>query len=185
MSEIVFFLEEPSAEAMLRGLLPRLLSADVTCRFVVFEGKQDLDKQMVRRMRGYKMPDAKFVILRDQDDGDCKKIKQKIQEMCIEAGKQDALVRIACRELESWYLADLIAVENALQRQGLGKKQDKTPYRTPDNVAHPSRLLARIAPGYQKIGGSRMIGPLLDLKNTRSKSFAHFVSAVQRLADKG
>ena len=47
MSELVFMLEEQSARAMLEGLLPKLLPAEVTPRYVVFEGKQDLEKQLV------------------------------------------------------------------------------------------------------------------------------------------
>jgi len=47
MTQLVFFLEEPSAKAMLEGLLPRLLPESVYCRYVVFEVKQDLEKQMV------------------------------------------------------------------------------------------------------------------------------------------
>ncbi|MBU4304454.1 MAG: hypothetical protein KJ893_02340 [Candidatus Omnitrophica bacterium] len=47
MSELVFFLEELSAEAMLKGLLPRLLPPEVLVRYIVFEGKQDLEKQLV------------------------------------------------------------------------------------------------------------------------------------------
>jgi len=49
---LVFFLEEPSAREILKGLLPRLLPPDVEPRFVVFEGKQHLDKQLVKKLRG-------------------------------------------------------------------------------------------------------------------------------------
>ncbi len=41
MRELVFFLEERSAAAMLEGLLPKLLPDDVVPRYVTFEGKQD------------------------------------------------------------------------------------------------------------------------------------------------
>lgn len=78
MSEIVFFLEEPSAEAMLEGFLPKVLSPSLPYRCIVFEGKQDLEKQLVRRMRGYRVPGAKFVVLRDQDSADCKVVKETL-----------------------------------------------------------------------------------------------------------
>jgi len=182
MSEIVFFLEEPSAEALLGGLLPRILPQDFFYRCVVFEGKQDLEKQLVRRIHGYRTPGAQFMVLRDQDAGDCRQIKATLREKCRSAGRPDAIVRIACRELESWYLADLAAVERGLQADGLQRLQNKARYRLPDGIPSPSRVLARIAPDYQKISGSRAIGPYLDLGNGRSRSFAHFVSAVQRVA---
>jgi hypothetical protein len=44
MSHLVFFLEEPSAREMLQGILPNILSDEISTQFVVFEGKQDLEK---------------------------------------------------------------------------------------------------------------------------------------------
>jgi len=181
MSEIVFFLEERSAEAMLDGLLPRLLPK-IRYRCVVFEGKQDLEKQVVRRMRGYRTPGARFVILRDQDAGDCSTIKAALKQKCEEAGHPQAVVRIACRELESWYLADLAAVEQAFGESGIQRLQRKRIYRAPDEVMSPSRVLARIVPHYQKIAGSRAIGPHLDLSNKRSRRFANSILAVRQMA---
>jgi len=177
---IVFLLEEPSAKAMLSGLLPRLLPEGVAFDFLVFRGKQDLEKQLVQAMRRYHAPKARFVVLRDQDAGDCKQVKKGLVAKCVEAGKPDALVRIACHELESWYLADLAAVERGLEVSNLARLQEKNPYRAPDALPRPSERLAQIAP-YQKVGGSRAIGPYLDLKNGRSRSFQNFVTGIQRL----
>ena len=53
MRELVFLLEEPSAKAMLESLLPRLLDSGIAYRCIPFEGKQDLEKQMTRKIRGY------------------------------------------------------------------------------------------------------------------------------------
>lgn len=181
MSEIVFLLEEPSAEALLAGLLPRILPDGLRFRCVVFEGKQDLEQQMIRRMRGYRVPHAQFVVLRDQDSGDCKQVKKGLIDRCGTAGKPDALVRVACRELESWYLADLAAVERGLEVTGLAHLQNKNPYRSPDSLHRPSERLAKIAPGDQKVGGSRAIGPHLDPENGRSRSFLNFVVGIRRL----
>ncbi|MBI4567455.1 MAG: DUF4276 family protein [Planctomycetes bacterium] len=181
MSEIVFLLEEPSAEAMLRGFLPRILPDDLVCRFVVFDGKQDMEKQMARRIRGYRVPGARFVVLRDQDSADCKSVKRGLVQKCEEAGRPGVLVRMACHELESWYLADLAAVEEGLGLRGLAKMQQKRPYARPDGQPKPSDTLARIAPSYQKVSGSRAIGPHLDPENDRSRSFLNFVAGLRRL----
>lgn len=44
---LVFFLEEPSAKAMLEGLLPKLFDTEINePQYVVFEGKSDLEKQI-------------------------------------------------------------------------------------------------------------------------------------------
>lgn len=183
MIELVFLLEELSAEALLKGLLPRVLPAAVRFRCIVFEGKQDLEKNMERIMRCYLSPHARFIVLRDQDSGECKRIKQELLEKCRRAGHADALVRIACRELESWYLADLEAVEKSLGTKGISRQQDKSKYREPDHLESPSQVLRDLVPVYQKIGGSRAIGPHLNLENNRSTSFAAFIHGIRRLVE--
>lgn len=98
MKELVFLLEEESAKAMLQGLLPRILDPQVQLRLMAFEGKQDLEKQMVKRMRGYVNPHARFIVLRDQDSTpDCRQVKAKLLGLCVQAGRHAvSLVRIAC-----------------------------------------------------------------------------------------
>jgi hypothetical protein len=181
MKHIVFLLEEPSAKEMLDGLLPRL-APDISYRCIVFEGKQDLDKNLVKRIRGYRVPDSRFVVLRDQDAGDCETIKQKLVELCQKGNKPDSLVRIACRELESWYLADLKAVEQGLGMSGLVKHQGNKKYRSPDYLHSPSKELKELTNNrYQKVASSRNIGPHLDLTNKRSNSFRVFIEGIMKI----
>jgi len=183
MSELVFLLEEASARAMLEGLLPRLLPDGPPVRYIVFEGKSDLEAQIVRRLKHYRAPNALFVVLRDKDSADCCGVKAGLVAKCRQANRPDALVRIACHELESWYLADLEAVERALEINGLAMKQNKRKYRTPDTLANAAEELVKLTGRrYQKVGGSRAIGPYLDINNTRSRSFAVFVAGLRRLA---
>lgn len=185
MSSIVFFLEEPSAKAMLNGLLPRILPEGWHPRFVVFEGKQDLEKQLPRKLMAWRLPDCQFVVLRDKDNGDCVLIRQGLVEKCKNAGKPEALVRIAIHELESWYLGDLAAVEAGLEVSNLAKKQDNRKFREPDALPNPAQTLRLLTEGkYQKISGSRSIGPLLSLENNRSESFKKFVSGLQAVIRK-
>ncbi len=186
MSEIVFFLEEPSVQAMLEGVLPRLLPPDTPVRYIVFEGKQDLDKQLERRLRGYRTPGARFVILRDKDAADCRALKNQLREKCRAAGKTEVLIRIACHELESWYLADLSSVATAFDIGNVSGIRRRAKYRTPHDLANASEELKKITNGeYQKISGSRVLGVLLDLDNTTSHSFAAFVTGVRRLVSVG
>jgi hypothetical protein len=173
MRELVFFLEEPSVRALLEALLPRLLSAELAARYIVFEGKQDLERQLIRKLRGYLNPDAHFIILRDQDSADCKIVKNALKEKCIEAGKVEALVRIACRELESWYLADLASQDS------LARLQQKEKFRNPDQLGNPYLELKSLVPEYQKIDGSRRIGLYLDITVKRSRSFQRFIEAIK------
>ena len=182
MSELVFLLEEQSAAEMLKGLLPRLLPEPWNVRYLVFEGKSDLENQMVRRLQHYRSPDARFVILRDQDSGNCRALKASLLTKCRQAGRKGVLIRIACHELESWYLADLAAVEQGLQIAGLAQKQNKQKYRRPDSLANACEELEKLTKGsYQTVGGSRAIGPYLDLANHRSKSFEVFVDGIRKI----
>lgn len=113
MRHLVFLLEEPSAQDALQAWLPSWLPAGVTPHFIVFSGKQDLEKQMVLKMRHWLLPNSQFLVLRDQDSGDCKVVKAGLAARCAEAGRPDAVVRVACRELESFFIGDWQAVADA------------------------------------------------------------------------
>ncbi len=123
-------------------------------------------------------------MLRDQDSHpDCKSLKQALLEKCRESGRAaDCIVRIACRELESFYLADLAAVEAALGLKGLQKQQLSKKYRNPDRLVSPSYELKTLSNHtYQKVNSSRAIGKFLSLDNQRSTSFFQLLHAINKL----
>ena len=177
----MFFLEEPSAKDALMGLLPKLLPADLTTHYLVFEGKQDLEKQMVRRMRGWLLPDSRFVVMRDQDSGDCHVIKRALAQRCVEAGRPDAMVRIACRELETFFVGDWAAVATAYGRPALARLARKASYRQPDALGSPFAELRRHIPEYQKRDGARRISPHLSVVQNASASFRALLAGVTRV----
>jgi hypothetical protein len=182
--ELVFLLEERSAKVMLESLLPRFLDEAIEVKLIVFEGKQDLEKQMTRRMQGYLNKGARFVVMRDQDsEPDCKRLKAKLLVKCDESGRgAQSLVRIACRELEAFYLADLQAVESALDVRGLIGKQQSKKFRSPDYLVSPSHELKLLTnKKYEKISGSREIGRYLNVDNLRSDSFRNLMEGIKRL----
>lgn len=187
MRELVFFLEEPSAKAMLETLLPRMLDQSITVRCVPFEGKQDLEKQLTRKIRAYQNQRARFIVLRDQDSHpDCSAVKQRLLDLCEASGKADhCLVRIACRELETFYLADLAAVEQGLTLKGLSGLQPSRKFKSPDQLGSPSHELKTLTKGaYEKVAGSRAIGRYLGVDNARSPSFRNLIGAIRRMEDK-
>jgi hypothetical protein len=184
MKTIVFFLEEPSAQRMLEGVLPRFIPADVAVRYVLFQGKSDLEKELVRKLRLWQLPDSVFVVMRDQDAGDCRVIKMKLEDLCRQAGRSEALVRIACHELESFYLGDLAAVERGLEMKGLISKQSKSQYKNPDRLSNPAEILGRLTNGkYQKLAGSRAIGGFLNLEKNSSRSFTVLLSGIKKVLE--
>lgn len=178
---LVFLLEEPSIREFLKGLLPRLVPQVADITYLVFEGRSDLDNNVVRRLRSWRHPESRFIVVRDQDSSNCRLLKQALAKKCQEAGRPEATVRIVCRELESWYFGDLTAVETALGVAGLARYMNRSKYRKPDEIHSPSRELAAITRNaYQKVAGSRAIGPHLSLTANRSRSFAVFLEGVRQ-----
>jgi len=164
-------------------MLPRFLPEGFSYQLVPHNGIPDLERSIPIKLRGWKEPEVCFVIVRDQESHpDCKALKAKLAQLCAEAGRPDTLVRIVCRALESWFLADLAAVGRAFGQPGAAKHQPKNPQRMPDNIVSPVQVLKQIMPTYQKISGARAIGLHLDIENTRSPSFRAFVDGVRRIA---
>lgn len=122
--DLVFLLEERSMKELLEVLLPRIIPETITFKCIHHEGKQDLEKSIPRKLKAWKTA-GKFII-RDQDSGDCKEIKQQLKNLSNNSGRSDTLIRIVCHELESWFLGDLAAVEKAfdLKTGKLSKKQN-------------------------------------------------------------
>lgn len=182
MTTLVFLLEEPSAKELLLGVLPRLLPASVSVHYMVFEGKSDLEKRMAGRIRGWRTPDTKFVILRDQDaNPDCREIKRRLQAIADQSGRTDALVRIACRELEAWVLGDWLAIATAFGRPDLAAQGAKAMYKDPDGLSNPVEEIRKFIRDYQKVDGARQLGRLLDPATNASRSFRAFCRGVTQL----
>ena len=87
MDELVFFLEEESAKVMLQSIVAKLQLEQqyVATRYIVFEGKQHLDQNLEHKLRGYVNPQARFIVLRDQDGSDCKTLKSKLSAICADS----------------------------------------------------------------------------------------------------
>lgn len=181
MMRLVFFLEESSAQIMLQEFLPKILPPGTECRYHPFNGKHDLEKQLPRKLRHYCDDgiECKFIIIRDQDSADCVEVKAKLKAIAVNAHRNDAIICIACRELESWYLADLKAVGIAYNLPTLYLKQTKSKYRLTDSIQSPSHELRTLTNGlYQKQMGSQRIAPHLDPDNQRSASFKYLVEKI-------
>lgn len=184
MTTLVFCLEEPSAREMLEGVLSRLLPPEIYTRFVVFDGKQDMLRELERKLRCWLAPDTHFVVIRDQDSADCHAIKHELTALCHRAGKPGTLVRIACHELESFYLGDLAAVERGLGLPHLSTQQSARKFRAPDQLNNAKQELIRLTGGrYQERAGSRAIAPHLRLNAENcSHSFQILLAGIRRIA---
>lgn len=179
--QVVFLLEEPSMREFLDGLLPRLVPG-LDYVLVAHEGKSDLERSLPRKLRAWRTPGARFVVVRDQDSADCHQVKRRLSKIAEDAGKPDAIVRIACRELEAWLLGDPSGLARALRRKELLGLEAKEKYRDPDRLGSPSKELERVLGFYSKTAGARAAGSELAWEGNTSRSFGHFVTTVQRLA---
>lgn len=199
---IEFLLEEPSAEAFLRGLLPKLLPPDVTWNPVVFQGKPDLLQKLELRLRGYHawMPeDWRIVVLVDEDRQDCWKLKSQIEDAAESAGLMTktaagggapfmVLNRIAVEELEAWFFGDVSALVSAYPGVSphLGSKAS---YRNPDAIAGGTwEALERVlksagyySGGMPKIEVARNVARRMEVDRNRSHSFQVFVAGIAAL----
>lgn len=181
MRTLVFLLEEPSARELLKCLVPKLLPADVQVEYLTFQGKQDLERNIPKKIGGWQRPNSTFVVLRDQDSApDCKIVKAKLMGLVNQSGKP-ALVRIACRTLEAWIAGDLDAVAEAFNASNIASKQNKQKFRDPDSLGSAYTELRRLVPGYQKIDGAQRVGKLLDPTRNASASFRFLCRGVREL----
>lgn len=107
---------------------------------------------------------------------------KNLRQKCIKSRKPETLVRIACHELESWFLGDLCAVENGLGLSKLSRFQKNKKCQKPDNILKTSEELKKITSfKYQKVDGSHRIGQFLDLENNTSHSFRVFIKGIRKL----
>jgi hypothetical protein len=181
VSRIVFLLEERSMRELLEGMLPRLFP-DLQFKCISHEGKQDLEKSVPRKLKAWTEPGARFIIVRDNDGGDCHGQKRRLAGLCEGCGRDTVLVRIACQELEAWYLGDPEALATAYGDARLAKIGAKARFRDPDEVTNPSRALADLVPEFQKLSGARRLAQHLTPTRNSSRSFQVFIEGVKRLA---
>ena len=143
---IKFFLEEPSAEEALKQLLPKILLKDVSYEFHTFQGRDEMLKDLPKRLKGEQwIPDNwRIIVLIDEDRRDCHELKAYLERAAHEAGfvtkssaapNEDFQIvnRIAIEELEAWFFGDVEALHAAYPRipENL---QSKAKYRNPDAI---------------------------------------------------
>jgi hypothetical protein len=180
MNRIVFLLEEYSMKVLLEGLLPRLFP-DLPFLCVPHEGKQDLEKSIPRKLKAWREPGARFCVIRDNDGADCKVIKQRLIKLCKKGSRPDTVVRIACQEIEAWYLGDLQATARAFQSNDLLEIGNQVKYREPDSIVTPSLMLTELVPEFQKVSGARRMGQELGRDNT-SPRYRALIAGIDLLA---
>lgn len=193
-----FLVEEPSMEAFLRSLLPRVLPEGRSFEVHAFQGKSDLLAKLENRLKGYAswLPvDWRLVVVVDRDDDDCMELKQRLESAAQRAGVRSrsssaagnwqVVNRIAVEELEAWYFGDWEAVKAAYPRAASNLTQ-RQGFRDPDGVVGTWEAFERVMQkqgyfraGLPKIEAARSIGAFVEASRSRSASFRAFHSALQ------
>ena len=199
---IEFLVEEQSAEAALRNLVPKILGPDVEFRVIRFQCKQDLLSNLPGRLKGYSKwipADWRIVVLVDEDRQDCLELKAKLERAAKDAGLAtrttakggslfQVLNRISIEELEAWFFGDVEAIHQAYPRisSSLGAKAK---FRDPDAIEGGTwealeRELQRkgyFHGGLAKIEAAKAISAHMDPDQNRSKSFQVFRDGLQEM----
>jgi hypothetical protein len=198
MAHLVLLVEEPSMEAFLRGLLPRLLPQDRTFEVHPFQGKRDLLGKLEVRLRGYAVwlpADWRIVVVVDRDDDDCRVLKRQLETTARRAGLRtrsrsdngqwQLVNRIAVEELEAWFFGDWEAVRSAYPRVA-STVPNRHGFRDPDAIAGGTweafeRVMQKhgyFKGGLAKIEAARVIGAYVEPARSRSCSFKALCSAI-------
>ena len=166
---------------LLEQLLPRLFPA-LDFQVVAHKGKSHLERSIPVKLRAWRAPNVRFVVVRDQDAEDCKQVKAKLTDLCRQGGRTDTLVRVVCRELEAWYIGSEDALGRAYpeSRGQTLRELRKAKFRDPDDVARPAEALANLLPQFRKRTAALAMGQLLSRRN-RSRSYQIFLEGVERL----
>lgn len=201
VGHVELMVEEPSMEAALRLLLPKLLGA-LSFEVYPYQCKSELLARLPDRLRGYAswIPKTwRIVVVVDRDDDDCDKLKARLERIAVDAGlatrssakrRAYAVVnRLAIEELEAWYFGDWDAVRAAYPRTPPAVPTQAR-YRDPDAVKGGTweafeRVLRKAGyfeSGLRKIEAARAVATHMEPRRNTSRSFRALCEALQEIA---
>ena len=179
---IIFMTEEESMSKALRVLLPTLLPGLREYEHWIIldhKGKSDLEASYPKKMRAWREPGVRFIILRDNDGSDCKELKQKLISRVPDSSMKYQ-VRIVCQNLESWFIGDIEAVATAYpvsRRHNSFKALSRS---DPDTLTNASDLLTDLTRTGAKRARATEIAEQMQPERNRSRSFHVFVEGLTR-----
>ena len=185
MTKLVFLVGEPSMADFLEQLLPRLFPT-LAFQAVPHKGKGHLERSIPSKLRTWQEPGVRFVVLRDQDSADCRRVKATLADLCRQGGRADTLVRVVCRELEAWYIGseDKLAQAFPDASRQIVRELRRARFRGPDAVVRPAEALADLLPQFRRRATALAMGQLLT-SESRSRSYRVFLAGIERLRAEG
>ncbi len=126
-----------------------------------------MEKSIPKKMRSWNYGNPHFIILRDNDGGDCFAVKRRLRATA-QRWNRPFHVRIVCQELESWLLGDFNAIKRAYPR--IAGVSNRPKFRNPDDLTNPSQQLDSLVNERAKIRRAKNISQHFDLTANRSKN---------------
>ncbi len=170
---IFFLVEDYSTRKFLEGILPRLGFENFEIKH--HRGKEDLVSNLEKIIPSLSKRAQQIIIILDQDNQNCIKLKSKLTDKMVNC-VCEYKIRIACYELEAWFLGDMAAISKCSPRFRANFFQGKEKYRDIDNISgpKPSNLLEEIVPGWEKDYANKprfaeKIAPFMSLEQRNSK----------------
>lgn len=183
---IFFLLEEQSMKIVLKNLLGKII-ADQDYLLISHNGMMDLQRAIPKIVPTLsKKFNARIVIVHDQDNHDCIQLKNKLL-LLTQNAYCPILIRIACKELESWFLGDMKAIEKAFPKFKSDKYINKQKFRHIDSIHKPSMIIKDLIPelnNYEIIPKRKLaesISVHMNINQNNSVSFNHFVNGIKKL----
>jgi hypothetical protein len=201
VEHIELLVEEPSMEAALRLLLPKIIG-HLSFEIYPFQCKAELLTRLFERLRGYAywIPDTyRIVVVVDRDDDECNDLKSRLEQAATEAGLVTrskaaggtymVANRLAIEELEAWYFGDWEAVRASYPRVPT-TIPSQARYRDPDAVSGGTweafeRVLQKAGYfkfGLAKIEAARTIATNMAPERNRSRSFQVMRTSLAEMA---
>lgn len=182
--QVEILVEESSMKHFLINILPLILPDGIclnqNCFIRQHEGKQHLNKEIPKKVRAYKHfgTPVKIIIVQDQDSSDCSVLKADLTKLVHDSGPLPYLIRIACRELEAWYLGDMDAIEQVYPNFMAERYRNWKKFRNPD-LCNASDELRKLIPEFQKGVAAREISKRIKISNNKSPSFNNLIKGLQ------
>lgn len=177
--EIIVLVEEKSSAVIIEHLSASL-KLGRRVRILSHDGFGDLKKSIPRKLNAEYDELTRFIILCDADNKNCIERKRQLFDLVPHAKRSRTIVRIACRELEAWYIAQ----PEALRRGGAIKNKisKRMLSRDPDQIDNIKEFSKKFIYQRGQIDLARKIGPYLNPEDEKSKSFYHFIIALRQSA---
>lgn len=171
---IIFLVEDYSMRKFLEGILPRLNLEAHQFEIKHHRGKEDLLSHLALIVPSLSKRAQQIIVIIDQDQQDCLTLKNKIKEKMAWSNCKYQ-IRIACYELEAWFLGDFAAIAKCSPKFKASFFQDKKKYRDIDHIPKPSRVLEEIVPDWKERYGN---------KPQFAKEIASFISLEKQNTEK-